>query len=134
MASRAAVAVAAVLVAHSLAVVRCADTPILDWLADHPQRAAANQSYLNTDGPSFTRANSTVPQGMVLLEDRYSYAQPGINNLPLMDLRLGVSSRLELRAEWGGAEWGPGLQSSQNLEVGFKYLVSRGAGWFPNPL
>ncbi|HEX3654625.1 MAG TPA: transporter [Pirellulales bacterium] len=130
MAFRAAVAAAA-LFAYGLAGACCADTPILDWLSQHPQRVAANQSYLDTDGPSFTRANSTVPQGMVLLEDRYTYTSPGMNNLPQMDLRFGVSSRLELRAEWGGVNLGPGLQSSQSLEVGFKYLVSKGKGLIP---
>jgi hypothetical protein len=111
-----------------------AQTPIFDWLANHDQRAADNDTYLQTDGPSFTRANSTVPQNMLQLETRYSYANgngPAVNSFPQFDLRYGLTSRLEVRAEWGGVNTGPGFRSASSLEVGFKYLTSYQNGWVP---
>ena len=106
--------------------------PILGWLLNHDQRAAESDSYLSTDGPSFTRANSTVPTSMVQLETRYNYANsPLVNSFPQMDLRYGLTLRLELCAEWAGVDAGPGLRSAENLEVGFKYLTTNAQGWIP---
>src|ERR1700761_4489855 len=75
-----------------------AQCPVIDWLGNHDQRVAANQSYLDTDGPSFTRANSVVPRSMALLETRYFYSSnPATNSFPQFDLRYGLLDRLELR-------------------------------------
>ncbi len=46
------------------------------WLTNHDQRAADNDSFLQTDGPSFTRANSTVPQNMLQLETALRLSKP----------------------------------------------------------
>ncbi|HEX4142789.1 MAG TPA: transporter [Pirellulales bacterium] len=116
----------------SMATTCQAQNPICDWPANHDQRSAENDTYLQTDGPSFTRANSTVPQNMLQLETRYLYQNASTaNSFPQFDLRYGLTSRLEVRAEWGGVSSGPGFRSSQDLEVGFKYLTSNQKGWIP---
>ena len=85
------------------------------------RRAAQNNSYLQTDGPTFTRASSTVPTGMVQLENRYLYqSDPTVNSLPLEDLRIGLTPGIELRAEWAGMDNGTNFRSAEYLEVGFK--------------
>lgn len=110
----------------------CAQGPLLNWISDGPERAAANDSFLQTDGPTFTRASSTVPFEMVQLETRYLYsARPTLNSFPQSILRIGLLPRAELRAEWVGVDSGPGLRSSEDLEVGFKFAVTKNRGWIP---
>jgi hypothetical protein len=106
---------------------------LVDWLGNHDERVAANQSYLDTDGPSFTRANSVVPRSMALLETRYFYSSnPSTNSFPQFDLRYGLLERLELRAEWSGVDTGPALlRTNHDLEVGFKYLATKQDGIIP---
>ncbi|HTU25037.1 MAG TPA: transporter [Pirellulales bacterium] len=109
-----------------------AQGPICEWLTSHDQRSAENDSFLQTDGPSFTRANSTVPQNMLQLETRYLYQNgPTLNSFPQFDLRYGLTQRLEMRAEWAGVDTGPGIRSAEDLEVGFKYLTSKQRRWVP---
>jgi hypothetical protein len=122
----------AVVIGASMGTSSFAQGPVRNWLAEHDQRVADNDSYIQTDGPSFTRANSIVPQFMMQLETRYQYGStPTVNQFPQFDLRYGVSKRFELRAEWLGVATGPGLRSSQDLELGFKYLTTEQRGWIP---
>jgi hypothetical protein len=109
-----------------------AQGPLRDWLADGAQRAANSDTYLQTDGPSFTRSSSTVPEAMALLESRYSYsASPKVNSVPLFDLRIGLTPRLEFRAQWAGVDYGANFRSSEPLGVGFKLATSKANGWIP---
>src|SRR5581483_1097087 len=108
-----------------------AQTPLADWL-EAGTTAAATAGFIDTDGPSFTRASTTVPRGMVQLESRYVHsAFPVVNSLPQLDLRIGVAPNLELRAEWLGIDNGNALQSANDLEVGFKYATTRQDAWIP---
>lgn len=106
--------------------------PLLDALAGHDERAAATDSYIQTDGPSFTRANTLVPQGWTQLETRYQYtSSPTVSSFPQMDLRYGLTKQVELRAEWLGVDNGTNFRSSEDLEVGAKIAVTDGNGWVP---
>jgi hypothetical protein len=104
---------------------------LLDWFGDKAAPTSSN-SYLQTDGPSFTRSNTTVPQGMVLLESRYQYsARPNVDSAPQLDLRVGLMPGIELRAEWAGIDSGTNFRSAEDLELGFKCAVTKGSGWIP---
>jgi hypothetical protein len=105
----------------------------LDFLASGALRATDSSDFLNTDGPTFTRASTTVATGIVQLETRYQYSwRPSVNSFPQMDLRVGVSPRIELRAEWAGVDAGSDFRSSEDLELGFKYQVTKEQqGWMP---
>jgi hypothetical protein len=110
----------------------CAQTPVLDWLAQGAQQAADPNSFIDTDGPTFTRASTTVPTGIIQLETRYSYSwRPNVNSFPQLDLRIGLTPRIELRAEWVGVDFGPNFRSSEDLEVGFKFEMTKQSGWIP---
>jgi hypothetical protein len=56
---------------HFQAASLCAQGFLTEWLENDSQRAAANDSSLETDGPTFTRSSTTIPQEMVQLESRY---------------------------------------------------------------
>lgn len=106
--------------------------PLLDWFTGHDQRVAEDDSYIQTDGPSFTRANTLVPQGWTQLETRYQYtSSPTVSSFPQMDLRYGLTKRIELRAEWLGVDNAANFRSSEDLEIGAKIAVTDGKGWVP---
>lgn len=100
--------------------------------ATRRQQAAGGDIFLQTDGPTFTRSNRTVPQGMVQLESRYLFtAQPTVNSGPQLDLRIGLMPRIELRAEWAGIDLASNFRSSEAFETGFKFDLTRERGWIP---
>ncbi len=69
---------------------------------------------------------------MVQLETRYLYSsRPTVDSFPQMDLRIGLTPRIELRAEWAGVDSGTNFRSAEDLEVGFKFALTKGRGWIP---
>ncbi len=129
------------------------------WRADHEQRAARD-GWIETDRPSFTLSSAVVPRGWLQLESGYLYehAEYGYwqNNLtfdahtlPQLNLRYGVTDRLEFRFQWAGVQfqnlrwseypwwWGfpRTVHATQtlysNTSVGIKYQVSQNDGWIP---
>jgi hypothetical protein len=69
---------------------------------------------------------------MVLSENRYLHsANPTVNSVPQSELRLGLTSGIELRAEWAGVDFGPNFRSSEDLEVGFKFAMTKAKDWVP---
>lgn len=123
------VAIVLVVWQGGVALAQCA---VVDWFAEGARRAATTDSYIETDGPTFTRASTTVPTAMVQLESRYLYSShPTLNSGPQLDLRVGLAPCVELRAEWSGVDAGPDFQSVEDLEVGFKFALTKGGGWIP---
>ena len=109
-----------------------AQRPLRDWFDGSEQPTSDGSSFLQTDGPTFTRANTTVPQGMVQLESRYLFSRrPAVYSGPQLDLRIGVLPRVELRAEWAGVDLGSTFRSSEDFELGFKFEATKAAGWIP---
>src|SRR5699024_7457534 len=84
------------------------------WRANHQERAARD-GWIETDRPSFTLASSTVPQGWLQLESGYTYSYsnyPGwtaerwnTHTFGELNLRWGLTNRLELRVLWGGTQF-----------------------------
>ncbi|REK10443.1 MAG: transporter [Planctomycetota bacterium] len=120
--------------------------PFRWWLASHPARAAEVDGFIQTDRPSFTEANTTVPAGWVQLESGYQYTYDrngGItsrtNNAPELNLRVGLNDWAEMRILWNGVSnvdrTGPGLdlelRDSANMQAGFKLVTTRQDGWVP---
>jgi hypothetical protein len=129
------------------------------WQADH-QRRAAKDGWIQTDRPSFTLSDSTVPKGWIQLESGYLYSYahehtPGSRGLPSYDgtlnthtlpelnLRWGLTNWAELRVSWGGVRmqyqryesyWGIDDYFDSvidNLEIGAKFQVTQQNGWIP---
>ncbi len=89
----------------------CQLGPLRGWVATHPWRNAHVDGYILTDRPSFTNANTTVPAGWAQLESGYQYTYntnrsgtviSHTQNAPELNLRIGLSSRTELRVLWNG--------------------------------
>jgi hypothetical protein len=123
--------------------------PLRRWIASHDARQAEQEQdddgFIQTDRPSFTNAQTTVPDGWVQLESGYQYTynatdvrQSNTHNLPQLNLRVGLTDRTELRILWGGVSWvdDEGLidtdhERSSNMQVGFKFVITRENGWVP---
>jgi hypothetical protein len=125
------------------------------WRAGHRKRVNRD-GYIETDRPSFTLSDSTVPKGWLQVETGYEYwnlqesvtlstdFHRTLNALPNLVVRYGWNDWIELRAEWGGVamvdEW---YESGGNtlaerdytvdadLKVGVKLQTTRGGGWIP---
>lgn len=125
------------------------------WRAGHRQRARRD-GYIETDRPSFTLSDSTVPMGWLQVESGYEYwslqesvtsstdFHRTLNVLPNLFVRYGWNDWIELRAEWGGVamvdEWyesgGTRLAERDftvdaDLKLGVKLQTTRGGGWIP---
>ena len=108
------------------------ESGLRDWIATGAERAALHDSFLETDGPSFTRSSKTIRQGMFQLETRYLHlSRPSVDIFPRLIGRFGLTSRVECRAEWSGVDSGAGFRSSEDLEVGFKFAATTGEEWIP---
>ncbi|CAN5882366.1 hypothetical protein BH23PLA1_BH23PLA1_11350 [soil metagenome] len=103
---------------------------------------------IQTDRPSFTPANSLVPQGRLLIETGYSFsndrgieARTATHLFPELAVRLGLHERAELRFFWPGQVFstarprsgGPvrRLNGPTDMEVGFKWQLLEPVGWVP---
>lgn len=127
------------------------------WRASH-QRRAATDGWIQTDRPSFTLSDSTVPKGWLQAESGYTYAYAheidnsgGIDveidqythTAPELNVRWGVTDWAEVRVGWGGirsestrldAGFGPvnfDTTLNANMEVGVKLQTTQQKGWIP---
>ena len=122
---------------------------LAQWQADH-QRRAATDGWIQTDRPSFTLSDSTVPKGWIQQETGYlyTYAHEGyfsemtrdVHSLPQLNFRWGFTDWAELRVGWGGVNLFHvdyehsntyNFQQTANLEVGAKFQATRQNGWIP---
>jgi hypothetical protein len=106
---------------------------------------------INTDRPTFTPANTTVPPGRLQFESGFTFnnepmsrARTTLYDLPELAMRYGICSRAEFRTFWGGQTWtqtqsrpggpwrlGGGLS---DMEVGFKWqllTLDKERKWIP---
>jgi hypothetical protein len=128
------------------------------WQADH-QRRAAKDGWIQTDRPSFTLSDATVPKGWIQLESGYTYSDMreriedprGLppyydvksHTLPELSLRWGLTNWAELRVLWGGVRENTQTVSGRfgsytvsytetaDVGVGVKLQVSEQRGWIP---
>jgi hypothetical protein len=123
------------------------------WRADHRRRAASD-GWIQTDRPSFTLSDSTVPQGWIQLESGYTYAHgqepfstfdysQQTHTLPELNLRWGLTDWVELRVLWAGVraenikiDYGSSVDHhdrtlTANMGVGAKIQATEQRGWIP---
>lgn len=106
---------------------------------------------INTDRPTFTPANTVVPNGRLQIESGYTFTHDltattrrNAHNFPELSVRVGLSERVELRTYWLGPTYSrsqgriDGTTSNRNgvsdMEVGFKIQLLRGEKerpWLP---
>ena len=107
---------------------------------------------INTDRPTFTPANTTVPRGRLQFESGFTFnnqpasgARTTLYDLPELAMRYGITKRVEFRTFWQGQTWiqtqsrpggpwrlGGGLS---DMEVGFKWqllTLDKEKKWIPS--
>jgi hypothetical protein len=110
---------------------------------------AGEESPLESDRPNFTESSATVGLGRFQIEGGYAYTRSergpdatDTHDLPELLLRCGVAERLELRLAWNRGmvfdhrtDRASGRVENESggtdLELGFKYALSRQRGWRP---
>ena len=98
--------------------------------------AFASDDRVRPDRPGFTTGTYTVKPGNVIVELGYQYAFGSNDNdqstqtLPLMDLRIGLTPKIELDLLWDGwnteyAENQPSDTSVADVSIGGKYRIHK---------
>ncbi len=92
---------------------------------------------INTDRPTFTPANTVVPNGRFQVESGYTYthdltrsSRTDIHDFPELAVRVGIADRVEFRTFWLGQNYqrvvsrtgGPtqAINGPSDMEIGFK--------------
>jgi hypothetical protein len=109
-------------------------------------QASGSPEAIVTDRPDQTESSLTIPRGLVQVEGGWSLTQAAESGgrirdhaFPELLVRLGVASRLEIRAGFGGwrrnevrlAGVTVSSEGTGDVELGFKYRLAHGSGTRP---
>jgi hypothetical protein len=120
------------------------------WRSDHQRRAAETATMIQTDRPTFTLSDTTVPQGWVQLESGVAFSNYSDDSVfarttsgPQLNLRVGLTPWVELRLQWWGVAsnsvtiYNAGgdshyqRTSSSDMQVGLKLKGNEQRGLLP---
>lgn len=122
---------------------------LLERLGSPLSHAEDDDGRINTDRPSFTPSNATVPAGRLQVESGYTFSHDLTRTtrndehvFPELAVRLGLNDWLELRTFWAGQTYSrttrlPGgtllsqVDGPTNYLAGFKWKLSDQDTWIP---